>query len=107
MAIVDQGFRSTFAVTPFSPALVRGIMEGRINVGAGPFEIPAAEPLPWDFVDPHVSPQSIFIPAAGNAAAAAMLAAGWWVEFIEPSTMRFHPLVAPTGPVVMSYAVVG
>jgi len=79
LSLVDAGWRQSYPVHPDWRRQGRLVMEGKLNVGGGPYTIAVDTPQPWLFQDPRVGPQTIVVLVAGNDEAARVLASGWWI----------------------------
>ena len=110
-APVDKGVRTVVPVDGRTsyPTSLPGAMLGRLNVGAGPFEIDVDQPRPWLFEDPRASAQSIIVFVAHNDEAGETLAAGFWYTVDEATGVIMLNCAgnAPNKLMVLSYAVIG
>lgn len=92
MSITAADWRATYPATTWTPAQLRSILLGRLNIGLGPLLVTVGTALPWVLEDPRVSPQSIIIPCPHDDEAARVIAAGWWVDISTPGVISFNTL---------------
>lgn len=90
MTITAADWRATYPATAFTPAQLRSILFGHLNIGLGPMLVTTSSPPPWVIEDPRVSPQSIIIPVPHDDEAAKVIAAGWWVDLTVAGQMTFN-----------------